>query len=392
MKKKPSTGYLLGRLNLRRCLPVLVWLGALLCVIGLFLQRSRRFQVLGLAQGQVYEVAATCTGRLKSVPVGLFDKVQQGQIVAILDTVLDNEHPRDELQARRATILAEIEHLGAQLIPTQEALLSSAANLETSRAGDMRRFLVDVENTKLQILQLKILIATDRITLEDLAMEVKIAQELLNEDAIVPYELQKVQVQYNTLAKKLGENEHLLKQAESDYEQAQQRRDEFVRRQLQHPSVDAALDVIHKEIQVQERLMDEVSAQLAALKMREALELKTPLGGVVSQIQRWPGEVVDVNEPILTIAQLRATEVVAYTDEDQVDGIREGMAVEIVKSSAQNGQSARSQIVSVGPTVMQKPVQLWRNPNIPERGRPFVVKVPPQMKLIIGERVGIRTL
>jgi multidrug resistance efflux pump len=392
MKKNFSRGHLLGRLSLRRCLPVLVWLGAVACVIGLFFQRSRRFQVLGLAQGQVYEVAATCTGRLKSVPVGLFDKVEQGQIVAILDTVLDNEHPRDELQARLITILAEIEHLTAQLIPTQETLLAQAANLETNRAGDMRRFSIDVETAIRQKLQLETLLETDRVMAEALAVEVKIAQELVDQEAIAPYELQKAQLEYNTLAKKIAQNQHLLEQVSSDLEQAQERRDEFVRRQLQHPSVDGALDVIRKGVRVQECLMEEVSVQLAALKMREALELKTPLGGVVSQIQRWPGEVVDVNDPILTVAQLQATEVVAYADEGQVSEIREGMPVELVKSSGRTGQSERSQVVSVGPAVVQKPVQLWRNPNIPERGRPFVVKVPPQMKLIIGERVGIRTL
>lgn len=392
MKKKFSRGYLLGRLNLRRSLPILVWLGAVVCVIGLFFQRSRRFQVLGLAQGQVYEVAATCTGRLKSVPVGLFDKVEQGQIVAILDTVLDNEHPRDELEARLVTVLAEIERLTAQLIPTQERLLAAAANLETGRVGDMRRFSVDVEAAIRQKLQLETLLETDRVMLKALAVEVRIAEELVDQEAIAPYELQKSQVEYNTLAKKIEKNQDLLQQVAGDLEQAEERRDEFVRRQLQHPSVDGALDVIHKGIKVQERLMDEVSVQLAALKMREALELKTPLGGMVSQIQRWPGEVVDVNEPILTIAQLQATEVVAYTNEDQVDEIREGMAVELVKSSGRTQQGEPSQVISIGPAVVQKPVQLWRNPNIPERGRPFVVKVPPQMKLIIGERVGIRTL
>ena len=138
--------------------------------------------------------------------------------------------------------------------------------------------------------------------------------------------------------------------------------------------------------------MDEVSAQLAALKMREALELKTPLGGVVSQIQRWPGEVVDVNDPILTIAQLQATEVVAYADEDQVDEIREGMAVELVKNRGRTQKIARSQVISIGPAVVQKPARLWRNPNIPEWGRPFQIKAPPQMQLLIGEMVGIRAL
>ena len=392
MKKKLSRSNWLGRLDLRRCLPVVVWLVVVVCVIGLLYHRSRRFEVLGFAQGQVFEVSATCTGRLKKVPVGLFEKVEQGQIVAVLDTILDNEHPRDELQARLATILAEIGHLTAQLVPTQEGLLAQAANLETNRVGDMRRFSVDVESARLQILQLKTLIATDQITLENLAVDVKIAEKLLEEEAIAPYELQKTQVQYNTLAKKVEENGLLLEQAKSDLELARQRRDEFVRRQLQHPSVDGALEVVRKAIMVQERLMDEVSVQLVALKMREALELKTPLGGVVSQIQRWPGEVVDVNDPILTIAQLQATEVVAYTGEERIDQIREGMAVELVKNSGRTQQSARSQVISIGPAVVQKPVQLWRNPNIPERGRPFVVKVPPQMKLIIGERVGIRTL
>jgi multidrug resistance efflux pump len=322
----------------------------------------------------------------------LFDKVEQGQIVAILDTVLDNEYPRDELNARLATISAQIQHLMAQLIPTQERLLAEAANLETSRAGDMRRFSVDVETAIHDKLQLETLLETDRVMLKALEVEVKITQELVDQDAIAPYELQKAQVEYNTLAKKIAKNQDLLQQVTSDLEQAEERRDQFVRRQLQHPSVDGALDVIRKGITVQEQLMEEVSVQLAALKMREALELKTPLGGMVSQIQRWPGEVVDVNEPILTIAQLQATEVIAYTDEDQVDNIRQGMVVELVKTDGGRQPGRPSQVVSIGPAVVQKPVQLWRNPNIPERGRPFVVKVPPQMKLIIGERVGIRTL
>jgi len=392
MKKKISRSYLLGRLDLHSFLPVAVWLVVVACVIGLLYQRSRRFEVLGLAQGQVHEVAATCTGRLKSIPVGLFDAVEQGQIVAVLDTVLDNEHPRDELRARLASIVAEIDHLTAQLIPTQESLLAEAANLETDRVDNKRRYIVDVDNARLRILELKTVLATDQILLEDWATEVKAAEELLKEDAIAPYELQKAKVQYSAVATKIEENEHLLEQARSDLEHAERRLDEFCSRQLQHPSVGGTLDVIHKQIKVQEQLINEVSVQLGALKMREALELKTPLDGFVSQIQRWPGEVVDVNEPILTVAESRATEVVAYAREDQVDEIRAGVMVELIKNSEPKPKIAQSQVISVGSAVVQKPVRLWRNPNIPEWGRPFLVKVPPQMKLIIGEMVGIRTL
>jgi len=381
MKKKTYTGYQFGLFGLHHLLPALVWLVVLACVVGLFYQRSRRFEVLAIVQGQIHQIAATCTGRLKNVPVGLFDEVKQGQTVAILDTILDNEN----LQAELAVAAAEIEHLMAQLIPTQERLLAEATNLRTNQIADERRFYVDIENARLQILSLKVQLATDKITLEDLSVEVKIAEDLLKQEAIAPYELQRVEVRHKTMAEKIRENEDMLEQAEADLKQAQHRRDEFAHRLPQHPSVDSALDVIHKQLKVQEQRMEELLAR------RKPLNLTTPFDGMVSLIQRWPGEAVQANEPILTITELRPTDVVAYAKNEQIAQIREGMVVEIVRNT-EPVQIARSQVISVGPAVEQLPIQLWLNPNVPEWGRPFVIKAPPQMKLIVGERVGIRTL
>src|SRR4030042_4649179 len=206
--KKNSTTYQFGRFGLHHLLPVVVWRAVVACVVGLFYKRSQRFEVLGLVQGRVHAVAAPCDGQLKIVCVDLFDEVTKGQTLAALDDNL--------VSAQIATISAAVEHLMAQLIPTQEQLVAEAANLETTRVGDQRRFYVDVENAKLRILELRALIASDQITLEDLAMEVKILQELVEQDAIVPYELERVQAQYNSLAKKIEENEHLLKQANID--------------------------------------------------------------------------------------------------------------------------------------------------------------------------------
>jgi hypothetical protein len=73
--------------------------------------------------------------------------------------------------------------------------------------------------------------------------------------------------------------------------------------------------------------------------------------------------------------------------------IHEGMAVELVKTSEPTKiQIERSEVVYVGPVVEQIPEQLWQYPNVPQWGRPFRVKAPAQMKLIVGERVGIRRL
>ena len=279
----------LSRLR-RHILPILVWLGVVACVVGLFNRRSQRFEVLGIAQGQVRQIAANCTGRLKSIPVQLFDQVSLGQPVAVVDTILDNEHPQDQLQAQLSTILAEIEHLTAQLLPTQDDLLAEKADRETNRLSDSRRFSVDVENARLEILRYRALIETDRIILKDLGLEVQTIKELLSQEAVAPYELQKAQIQYETQSKKIEENEQLLEQAKTALKQTQQRYDEYIRYKPYHPSVEDALEVIRKAIKIQERRMDEILLQIEALEPLKTLKLTAPINGVVSQILHWPGE------------------------------------------------------------------------------------------------------
>jgi multidrug resistance efflux pump len=372
-------------------LPVVVWLAVVACVVGLFSYRSQQFEVLGIAQGQVWQVAATCTGRLRSVPVGLFDEVKQGQTLVVVDTILDNQILKGELQAKLGTISAEIEHLSAQLVPTQERILGNNSDRQTTRITNLRRFSAEVENARLEILRLRAQIASDLITLENLVMEVKITEDLLKNEAVAPYELEKVKVQYRTLAKKTEENERLLEQAGNNLQQALKRQDEYVRYQPQYASVDAAMEVIRKATKVQERLMDEVSAQIEALKLRESLELKAPFDGVVSQVWHRQGETVLAGQSILTIVAVKPTDVVAYVSERQAGRLQEKMAVELVKSNEPK-QIAISQVTYLSPTIEQMPTQLWRNPNVPQWGRAFLVKVPPNLKVIPGEVMGVRGL
>ena len=391
MKIISPTSYL-SRLR-RHILPILVWLCVVACVVGLFTRRSQRFEVLGIAHGQVRQIAANCTGRLKSMPVQLFDQVSLGQPVAVVDTILDNEQPQGQLQAQLSTILAEIEHLTSQLVPTQDDLIAEKTDRETNRLSDSRRFSVDVENARLDILRYRALIETDRIMLKDLALEVQTLKELVAQEAVAPYELQKAQVQYETQAKKIEENEQLLEQAKIALKQTQQRYDEYIRFKPHHPSVEDALEVIRKAIKIQERRMDEVLLQIEALEPLKTLKLIAPIDGIVSQILHWPGEAVLASEPILTITEVKPTEIIAYALEDQVNQIQKGMAVELMKRNVSKKiEVARSQITYIGPVIEQLPARLWRNPNIPEWGRPFVIKAPPQMKLITGEVVGIRRL
>lgn len=388
-------------------LPILVWLGAVACVIGLFTRRSQRFEIVGMARSPVFHVSVNCAARLKTVPVKLFENVTKGQTVAIVNTVLDNEQPRIELQTQLDAILAEIEHLSAQLVPTQETLLAEESDREISRIARMRTFDIDIENARIQILSLRSQIASDRIVLEDLAMEAKITRDLVEQKAIAPYEQEKAQVQYNALAKKVEENENLLEQAKSDLVQARQRRDEYAKSLPFNPSVDDALEVIRKQIAVQERLMDGVLAQLEALKARESLELKAPIDGVVIPVQQQanealmrrpgerimgrPGEAVTAGEPILAIAEARPSKIIAYIGDRLLGQVEENMPVEIIKDR-EPPQIARSQITQIGPTMELMPERMWLYPNIPQWGRPILIEIPDGLELIPGEMIGIRRL
>ena len=392
MKKIRTTNCRSGRLHLH-ILPILVWLGAVACVIMLFRYRSQRFEVLGIAQGQVYQISAPVDSRLKIVSVGLFEDVIKGQTLAVLDDT--------QLNAQIATIRAEIEHLRSQLLSTKDIMLAEAANRQTDSVASQRRFFVDVENARLRILELKALIETDKVTAEDLAVEVKIAGELLDSDAIAPYELQKTQGLYNVVAKRIEENGHLLAQAEQDLEQARRRRDEFAKRQPVHASVDSALDIIRKQITVQEKLIAELSVQ------RQVLRITSPVDGMVIQIQvnanqaalcragedvlRRPGEVVLAGDPILVVAETEPTEIIAYISQEQLSRVKETMVVQLIKNT-EPAQIANSQVTRLGATMEQMPQQLWRNPNIAQWGRPVLVKIPPGLKLLPGETVGIRGL
>jgi multidrug resistance efflux pump len=390
--------YSLGRLR-PHILPFLIWLVAVAGVGVLFHHRSQRFEILGLAQGDVCQVAATCTGRLKSVSVKLFQEVRKGDVVAVLDTVLDNEH----LEAELATANAEIQRLMAELAHTQQSLLTEAANLETDRAVTQRRFFVDVENARLRVLELKTQLETDRTRLEDLQRSAKdyLAQNLSDTNDTAYYQLKKIKGECDVLAKKIAENQRLLEQAESDLKQAELRRDEFASRQLQLPPVDSALEVVRREIKVQEKKIDELLARC------EPVVLKSPIDGIVVQLHgrardvavwrpgefvvRGQDEVVLAGDSILSIAQGGPREIIAYVAQNQLGQIKEGMPVQLVKNTEPQ-QIANSQVAYLGPTLERMPECLWQVPNTPQWGHPVLIPIPLGLKLIPGEMVGIKGL
>ncbi len=192
-----------------------------------------------------------------------------------------------------------------------------------------------------------------------------------------------------------------MAQFEKDLKHAQGRLEEFARQQPYNRSIDSALEPIRKQITVQEKLIDQLLVQ------RKSLTIKSPTDGVIVQIQTdrnqaalrrpgesllgLPGEVVLAGQTILVVAEAEPTEIVAYVNEAQASGVRERMAVKLVKGGSRP-QIVNSQIAYIGPTMEPMPQRLWRRPNVAEWGRPMIIKIPPNLKLTPGQTVGIKGL
>ncbi len=396
------------RFYLRHAVPVTIWLVAVAVVIWLFYARVQSFEAVGMARGQVRQVAANCTGRIQKIHVQLFDPVKTGQPVAEVDTVTDSELVDEaRLKAQLAAAGAEAERLSAQLIPTQEKLRADTANMQMNQKDNWRRFEMDVASAQLRILDLQSTLAAERITLQGLAMQMKISEKLAADEAIVPFELEKIRVQHDSAARRVQENERLLEQAKEAMTEAQKRRDEFAAQELPKPSEDAALEAIRKQIEVQEKIMKGLLDQLTAWQARRNVELTSPMDGVVipihgqrndtllqrpgEEVMRREGEVVRAGDPILVVAEAKPTEIVMYVSEQLLGYVKKGMPVELRKTRTPP-QVARSVVGDIGPTVELMPQRLWRSPTVPQWGLPVVIAVPAGLDLIPGEIVGIHGL
>jgi len=83
-------------------LPFVVWVGTIAVIVALFSHRARRYEILGVAQSPADQIAATCDGRLKKIAVEASGEVKQGEAVAVINGVLDNERPRPEMDGELA--------------------------------------------------------------------------------------------------------------------------------------------------------------------------------------------------------------------------------------------------------------------------------------------------
>ena len=361
-----------------RTLPMVVWGAAALIVVALLLGRARQVDYIGIAHAPEYEVSVANSGTIETVVVDLYDSVEPGDVVA----TLDDDQVLAEIEAARASVRL----LQAQFEVERDRLTKGTDERTADWTADLRRFQIDEESRRLEILSLKVVIESDRIELERLALELRRAVRLVEDGLIPDTDYDNVRAARDHVRKRIDENEILMSQLGEEYLTAQNRRRNYEEHlPAGRTAAKSVLRPLVEAVRVESERLKEIEIQ------RSELVLRSPVIGQVSQMLCRTGQSVIPGEPIMMIAERSVREIVAYLSES--DGRRITLDTPVmVTSRNQPGMTAESVVVRVGPTIQALPQRLWRDPALPDYGRAVVIAAAPAMALTPGELVDVEFL
>lgn len=356
-------------------LTLLVWLLAVGALVWLFGKRSKNPEFIGIARVKQYEVSSVSGGYLCTLMVDLYQNVNAGQVVAQLDDTL--------LKAQMETALATIEQLKTQLQANSETIRTQ----DKFRLGKAQADLADIRATEekrhLEVLDIKAHIETDGIDQQRLELDLTRMKNLLEKKVCSQQEYDSVKFKRDEVSRRIDENRILLARAESVWRDAR-RRGEILGAQAPQPAdLDIVLQPMREAIHVQELTIEELSLK------RKAMLLRAPISGQVVAVLCQLGQAVRPGEPILTIDEHGASEIIGYMMEPATQDLHENMEVDVTRAM-EPGKTITALVSRISPVIEVLPQQLWADVNHPRYGRPFIVAVTSPQPLVPGEKMLIR--
>lgn len=305
------------------------------------------------SQGFCARVAPPSAGRLQSVQVREGDRVRRGQILAVIDSRVQNA------QARSAASALTVSQLQAR----QANLAAQAAATDQSSAVEVAQLDLDMAETELQ--KLRNGARPQEIAQADQA--VKQAQATRDRAAS---EIERVQVLFDkgiAPKRQLDDAKTALAVADSGLESAKQqaalvragaRPEDLKSAALRVKSARAALAQARRgALQVTAKQQEAQAAGVSVEQKRADLAaaaatagygvLRSPIAGVVTRRTLDPGDIADTTTPVVEICDAHALDLSANIPAEDGVKIRPGMAVRI-SATAAPGQTFAGRVVSLG--------------------------------------------
>lgn len=333
-----------------KALPSIAFLGIAAIVVALWVHYVSAPSVQAEAEALRANVISTQPGTVLDVKVKRFDLVKAGDTVARL-TVLDSDQSKADL----AVILADLKVLQARM------------------AQDQTR-------NDLNYVQLRLSLVTAQMEL-----------------AIAKASLQYNESEYLRIGKLFEDK------IATEFERDVARRDVEERRAevVQKAKLVAATDESIKHYSLDDParaaaiLQDPINQAIAANEekfrvLQTPVALKAPMDGMVSVVAKSSGEKVIVGEPIATIVSTTTERIVGYIRLPINTEPKEGQRVKLITRGV-NRRVAMSEITAVGGDIeMFATVLRTRGLGAAqERGLPFAVRLPKELKVRPGELVDV---
>ncbi|HUT25413.1 MAG TPA: HlyD family efflux transporter periplasmic adaptor subunit [Sumerlaeia bacterium] len=352
---------------LRRFVPLVVWIGALVALIVLVREHVPSTEAVGVVEGRDAAITPLVDGRIQAIAVELFEPVREGDVVALLDDGL--------LQAERRMAQVEVARLRAELEAQREDMTRRSLN-------DLRRFEVDEERLRLELLDRIVAHETDRVTLVRLAILLERQERLFREGAGSQDLYDAARLEHDALAKKMEENEKAIAFARQSVNEAK-RREEKRAQEVSEGSDSPMLDRLRRAIEVQE-------AQIRMLaEQAKGLVLRAPMSGIVSSVNVGVGQNVIAGTELVSITDPEPTRVQAWVEATAIPELKEGAPV-MLYSRRRPRVVVQAKVLKVGARIERFPLRLRPNPNLPLWGVSVLVGQIPSGSFHSGEVLDVR--
>ncbi len=332
-------------------LPGLTCVGVLILTIWLWGKNLANPLVMGQAESTTVEVSSPARGRILKLNATLYQEVNAGDVIATVET-------------------------GQPLVLSNTVALARA-ELESIRinagldSGDRVR-LADFQLSWM-VRRAELVIAKAQLTWAQ--SEYARVTELAKDKYVSQFELDVAKRDREQFTVEVEQRSLAVETAEKAW------------RELNPATADSESPALKSALAVAEQNLRLAEAQL------QPTVLTAPISGCVSQIEKLPGTIVAEGDPIVTIANSKANQIVGYLSQPLRIEPKVGMKAEI-RSRGLTRTIGQTQITLIGPRIemFDAPLRVRGMGSAQERGLPIIMDVPPNMKLRPGEIVDVRLI
>lgn len=331
--------------------PGLAFLAVLAITVWLWGQNLANPVVMGQAESIVAEVSSPQPGRIAQLNVVLYQEVQAGDVIAVVDAT-------DPL-----------------VLSNTIAVIRAEMNLIRAEAGLDGGDRIRLADFRLSWMTRRAELASAQAQLIYARSAYERARALAAEKIDATDTLEQARSEYDQLTLEVEQLKLAVEAAEDSWRSFDSR--SFAE---ESPATQAALAV------------EEENLKLAESQLHPIV-LTAPIGGRVSKLEKTAGSTVVEGAPIVTIAATTPDRIIGYLSQPLRIEPKIGMQAEI-RSRGLVRKVGVAQVTEIGPRIelFDAPLRVRGMGAAQERGLPIIISMPPNMSVRPGELVDIRLL